>query len=852
MRPIQSFQVYPDIPDSLRFIEILSRNMWWSWQRDAIDIYRRVDPMLWEKAGRNPLYLSTFMKQDRLVEISKDRSFLAHLSRIKEQYEHQIADVIDFSQTPYGSSNAIAYFSMEFGIHESLPIFAGGLGILAGDHLKAASDMKVPLVGVGLLYRHGYFRQFLSNDGWQQEDYPETDLYHLPVFKAKNQADEEVFVTVDCPQGKITAAVWKILIGRVSLYLLDTNIPENPPEIREITSKLYLSEPRTRIAQEVLLGIGGLKALAQMGIIPSVIHMNEGHCSFSVLERVAQIMEKYNVDLKTALEIVPRINVFTTHTPVPAGHDEFPVDLVRPCIAPYESRLGIPMKELMSWGQHPGSGEHSPFCMFILGVKLAHFCNGVSKLHGDVARKMWLHLWPNRPVDEIPITHVTNGVHVPSWISHENSQLFDRYLGPEWHFKLNDEDTINRIDDIYDEELWRAHEMSRARLIRTCRKMMLKQYGRRNAPKEMMIEAESVLDQDVLTIAFARRFATYKRANLLLQDPERFERIITSEKYPVQFVFSGKAHPRDNEGKELIKRLIQFARKPSLRHRIVFIEDYDIHMARHLVHGADIWLNTPRRPNEACGTSGMKAAINGVLNVSILDGWWCEGYNADTGTGWAIGAGEDYFDSGYQDSVESQALYNILENEIIPCFYERQTGDAPHRWLKMMKASMKMGILDFCSTRMVSDYEKRFYLPAIENLNRLVKDNAAEAKHLCQQHHRLQELWKDIRIEPPVRESDGTARVGACLKISSGVHLGRLRPDEVEVQLYYGRLKSVDAFESSATEIMTVSEDRGNGYYIYSCNLSCNFPGRVGFTVRAIPKGDEVTQTMAGFMAWNN
>jgi starch phosphorylase len=524
------------------------------------------------------------------------------------------------------------------------------------------------------------------------------------------------------------------------------------------------------------------------------------------------------------------------------------VDLVKPYLGSLADRLGVAVDEVISWGQAVKSGSNAPLSMFVLGLRVAQYINGVSELHGKVARRMWSHVWEGIPEDEVPITHVTNGIHIPSWISIENVLLLERYLGPEWYLHMSNPEVAHRIDDIYDEELWRAHEMSRSRLIRTTRALMIKQYSRRNAPRAMMKDAESVLDQDILTIVFARRFATYKRAYLLLRDPERLEAMITSKSQPVQFIFAGKAHPRDNEGKDLIKRIIEFARRTKVRPRIAFLEDYDINIARHLVQGADVWLNTPRRPFEACGTSGMKAAANGVLNVSILDGWWCEGYSEETG--WRIGNGEEYADPAYQDSVESQALYNVLENEVIPCFYERKNGDIPVRWLEMMKASMKMAMQHFCTHVMISKYETLFYAPAARRLESLTSDSAKDAVVFSKQYQRLGSLWSKINIETPVQETEGPFRVGDNFAVTTKVNLGELRPDEVNIELYYGPLKTVDTISESHHKEMTVKEDQGNGSYLYTCNITCAASGRYGFTVRAVPRGDDRIKFAPGRITW--
>lgn len=848
MSRLQTFQVFPNLPEPLSFLEVLSRNLWWCWQREAADLFRRIDPRLWDKAERNPITFLTYIPQERLDEIAMDDGFLAHQQRVREHFNNLISAPQRSPESPFGKDGTIAYFSMEYGIHESLPLFAGGLGVLAGCYLKAASDLALPLTGVGILYRQGYFHQFLDHDGWQQEEYPEADFYHLPLERAKDHSGNEVTVSVSGPDGEIHAAVWKVMVGRVILYLLDTNIPENPSPIRDITSRLYAGGQRIRLAQEVLLGIGGIRALKALGICPTVCHMNEGHSAFSGVERLALAISDYNINLKTALEIIPRTTVFTTHTPVAAGHDVFPPDLVRPFLFPLQERLGAKVDEILSWGQPGGVGSDGSFSMFVLGLRMAQYCNGVSRLHGKVARRMWSHVWPGRPEDEVPISHITNGIHIPTWISHENALLFERYLGPDWHTQLLSSNLSERIDEIYDEELWLAHEMSRSRLIRTCRDQMVKQYKRRNAPRFMMEDVGSALDQDVLTIAFARRFTTYKRASLLFHDPERLKAIINSKSHPVQFIFAGKAHPKDHEGKELIKRIVQFASEPSVRHRIIFLEEYDMHIARHLVQGADVWLNTPRRPFEACGTSGMKAAANGALNTSVLDGWWCEGYSSERG--WRISGREEYADAAYQDAVESQALYNVLENNVIPCFYEAGKGDASDRWIKMMKESMKMAMRSFSSHRMVDDYYKRFYVAGVERLHSLVANDAAEAKSLMKQRERLRIHWKSIRIDPPVRQTEGPFRVGESFCVTSDVYLNMFRPEEVQVQLCFGHLRSIEELATSTKEEMTVEKTLGGGHYRYICTVTCRDSGRYGFTVRITPRGDDYTKFTPGLITW--
>jgi starch phosphorylase len=849
MKRILTYQIYPSIPKPLSFLEVLSRNLWWCWKQDAITLFRRVEPQLWKESKGNPIYLLSHVNQGRLEELAKDDSFLAHLQRVKDRYTKRVVDDAVPSNSFDDKLGPVAYFSMEFGVNENIPIFAGGLGVLAGDYLKASSNMALPIVGVGLLYRKGYFHQYLDQEGLQQEEYPEIEFYYLPLERARDPQGNEITISITGPEGEIHAFVWKIRVGRTPLFLLDTNLPENTPEAREITARLYVADPKIRLAQEMLLGIGGMRALAAMNLFPSVCHMNEGHSAFSVMERLALFMERYKIDLKTALQVVPRCTVFTTHTPVAAGHDSFPVDLVKPWILPLQERLGAGEEEILSWGQPADLGKDAPFYMCILGLRMSQYRNGVSHLHGRITRKMWAYLWPGWPEDEIPISYVTNGIHVSTFISQEIWPLFERYLGPEWYMSSRRPENIDRIDEIYDDELWRAHEMSRSRLIRTCRGLLRKQYERRNAPKSVIDKIEAVLNPEVLTIAFARRFAAYKRAHLLLQDPDRLAAILNNESRPVQIIFAGKAHPQDKEGKLIIKRLIEFVHRPEIRQHAVFIEGYDMALARSLVQGADVWLNTPRRTLEACGTSGMKAAINGVLNVSILDGWWCEGYSEERG--WRIGSGEEYVDPAYQDSTESQALYNVLENAVIPCFYGDREGEPPVSWIRMMKASMKMAMKDFCSLRMVGEYEQRFYNPIVHRLKSLLNKHGLEAHNLAIQQKRLQNLWEQIRIGLPAQTRKGPYRVGDRFEVTVEVNLGELNPEEIGIELYSGHMKTVDTLESIHTIPMTVVKDFGNGSYLYSCQVPCGLSGRYGFTVRAIPSGDDYLKFLPGLITWS-
>ncbi len=848
MEKLQIYKVYPAIPESLSFLNVLARNLWWCWTPEAVELFLRIDPVKWEKTGKNPVAFLSSLSQDRLDDLACDENFLGHLCRINDKFDRIMSKGTRIKDLDINDKETIAYFSMEFGLHESLPFFAGGLGVLAGDHLKAASGLGVPLTGVGLLFREGFFRQFLDHNGWQQETYPTNDVFDLPVQQVLDSSGFEKTIEIPGPYGLIRAWIWKLCVGRITLLLLDTNLPENPENIRGITSRLYDSHGATRVAQEILLGIGGIKALQAMDLFPNVCHLNEGHCAFAGLERISAVMDTHGLDFQTAAQVCKRTSVFTTHTPVAAGHDEFPKQLILPYIKPYAEKFSLPAEELLTWGEPHNSADTGKFSMFIFGAKLAGYINGVSRLHGEVARRMWQPLWPGRQKEEIPISHITNGVHICSYLSRYKNSLFKRYLSSDWHTGIAQPEFISRIDTIEDDELWHVHELTRAALIRKCRQLVLAQHEARNAPRNKLDEIADLLDFNVLTICFARRFATYKRADLLLKDIPRLKRLIMDEKRPIQFVFAGKAHPDDHEGKDIIKRIFEFAKDKDVRHRVAFLENYDINIARYMVQGCDVWLNTPRRPNEACGTSGMKASTNGGLNLSILDGWWCEGFK--DGRGWAIGDTEVYDDPEYQDEVESLALFNILENDVIPLFYDRKRSRPPVKWIKMMKEAMKMAILDFSSDRMVRAYSSTYYIPAAHNFRELTADSAVKAKKLAQVESRLISLWRNIRVSNPVLITEEDFTVGDTFRITLRVFLGSLIPDDVEVQIYHGKIRYSDEFEESRAETMWLQESLGNGTYIFACTITCSSSGRFRYTARVIPKGDAVLSQTPGLITW--
>lgn len=845
MNRIKLYTVAPAIPEELRFLETLSHNMWWCWRPDAIELFRRIDPQLWKDCGRNPLVFLRHVRPELLAQQAEEPGFVAHVARVKQVFEEEVSS----ASADRFDDGCIAYFSLEYGLHESFRNYSGGLGVLAGDHLKAASDFGMPLVAVGLLYRLGFFRQYLNEDGWQQEAYPENELHHLPITPITDDAGERVMVKLPLPSGRLHAALWRLDVGRVPLILLDANVQENPPEFRKITAQLYGGDAMNRIRQELLLGVGGYRALRALGYRPRCCHINEGHAAFLSLARLEHLVKSEGLELEAALEVVRRTNVFTTHTPVPAGNETFSVDLVRPHLEALEPETGVPTGRVIAWGQpHDGSVRHE-ISMTILGLRLAQQSNGVSELHGRVARQMWSHLWSSYAEDETPILHVTNGVHVPSWLSPDNAVLYDRYLGPHWQAHPAAGDFRGRVDRIPDEELWRAHELGRSRLVRAAREQLEQQFAQRNATRTEIHHARAALDHDVLTIGFARRFATYKRGTLLLRDRDRLKRLLLDPERPVQILFSGRAHPADHSGKELIREIVHFAREADVGHRLIFLENYDINVARYMVQGVDVWLNTPRRPHEASGTSGMKACINGGIHCSVLDGWWAEGYAPDCG--WAIGDETTYADTEYQDDVESHALYNLLEDEIVPMFYDRTAGDVPRGWVAMMKQSVMMSLSFFTSHRMVAEYRTLFYQPALERHAELMKDDAALARTYVTERDRYNAAWSGVRIELPCADRDlSTLHMGDAFTVSTRVHLGDLAPDDVDVEVYSGPVDSHGNVVESRTEGMDLAEDHGGGVYTYRRTVNCRRSGRYGFTTRVRARGEHWRRVMPGWATW--
>jgi len=849
---VREFTVSPSLPEALQPLRKLAYNLWWSWNFRAVELFRQIDRDLWEETHHNPVLMLGTIQQERLQDMAEDEAFIAYLERVCEGFEQYIKSPgiwFQKAQQPFPERTTIAYFSAEFGLLDCMAIYSGGLGILAGDCLKSASDLGIPMVGVGLLYQEGYFRQYLTADGWQQESYPIHDFYNLPLTLERREDGTPLIITVDYPGRQVSAQIWRAQVGRTPLFLLDTNIPLNQGPDQDITDELYGGDGETRIQQEIMLGIGGMRALRALGIEPTVYHMNEGHSAFLVLEQIRRLMQEEGLSFAEARELATARNVFTTHTSVPAGIDKFAPWLMEKYFKDYYQALELSREDFLNLGRQTPADQGAPFNMAVLALKHASYSNAVSQLHGEVTRRMWQGVWPGIPEDEVPIEVVNNGIHPSSWIADEMSELFTRYLGPRWVREPSLPAIWERVSRIPDAELWRTHERLRERLIAYTRQRLREQMEERGASASDILEASEVLDPEALTIVFARRFTTYKRANLILHDPQRLTNMLYNEEHPIQIIFAGKAHPRDNPAKEIIRQIVQFSRQEQCRRRVVFLEDYDMAMARYMVQGADLWLNTPRRPMEASGTSGMKAAMNGVLNLSVLDGWWAEAYRPEIG--WAIGRGEEYDDPNTQDEVESNALYDLLEREIVPLFYDRGADGRPRGWLARMKASMQHVCPFFNTNRMVHDYAVRFYLPAARRCQRLIEQDMAGVRSLTQWKARVQKCWPELRVESIEANTSSELKVGDRLEVRAHIYLGQLTPKDVLVELYSGRLNAQRQIIKVETTSMRCEESLGEGRYLFVGSLLCRTSGRRGYALRILPRHEELIRPFdAGLILW--
>jgi starch phosphorylase len=849
---ISTYTVKPRIPDSLKPLEEIAHNLWISWNFDSIMLFIRLDYDAWLASQQNPAKMLGMVSQERYEELAKDDSYLNALNEVYEKFKRYKEGETWYKSNKskaIGAKDVVAYFSMEYGMDVSLPIYSGGLGILSGDHMKTSSDLGLPLVGVGLLYRQGYFKQYLNADGFQQESYPENDWYNMPVHECRDPSGAEIKISVDMAGQMVLAKVWEVKVGRSSLYLLDTNIDENRPELKGITATLYGGDKEMRIRQEILLGIGGIRALRALGINPAVTHMNEGHSAFLGLERIREHMVERGFSFDEAMQALWPTNIFTTHTPVPAGNERFANELMEKYFRYIAQELRIDWDSFMALGRVNPGDKQEHFCMTVLALRCSAYCNGVARLHGVVSRAMWKELWPGLSEHEVPIESITNGVHPRTWISNNMLELLDRYFGPRFYDEPMNAEIWSRMARISDEELWRTHERRRERLVVFARDRVRAQMRRNGVAETQLHRADDVLSPYALTISFARRFATYKRGTLLFRDPERLLKLLQDSERPIQLIFAGKAHPHDLPGKQLIKEIFHFSSLPEVRSRIVFLEDYDMTMARYMTSGSDLWLNTPRRPLEASGTSGMKAAMNGVLNCSVLDGWWDEAYSAEVG--WAIGRGEEYKDEELQDEIESKALYDLLEREIIPTFYSRGRDGLPREWIKRMKASISTIGCEMSSHRMLIEYSDRFYFPALERYARLAKDGFAQSKELAAYLGKLRSAWNGLQILEVASDASPIMERGAFITVRAKLDLGALKPDEVEVELYHGGISSQGEFHKPERSRMEPIKGGSGGVCEFEVRIECRSTGRQGHAVRVLPRHEGLVHPfIPGLVKW--
>ncbi|MFZ5596767.1 MAG: alpha-glucan family phosphorylase [Bacillota bacterium] len=827
MIPFYTVSVTPDIPEKISRLKEFAYNFWFSWNEPARELFARLDRTLWEQVYHNPVKFLIKVNPDLLRKAAEEEEYLRAYKQVVNDFDKYMSAGGWFGyRYPEYSSRLVAYFSAEFGLHESHPIYSGGLGLLAGDHCKSASDLGVPLVAVGLLYRHGYFTQRINAEGRQEAEYPFQNYHEMPMKPVTKGNGEDLTIAVELPGRAVYVRIWKAQVGKVDLYLLDTDLQANTVGDRLITAQLYGGARENRISQEIILGIGGVRALRAMGIKPDVWHVNEGHAAFLNLERVR---EKVAAGLKSdvSIEVVRSNTLFTTHTPVPAGHDLFSPELIEEYLGDLRKQLGMTREEFLCLGWDE---KARAFNMTVLALNLSDFKNGVSKLHGRVSREMFRSKYGNIPAEEVPISSITNGVHTETWMAPEFKDLMKKYAGEDWNRNLEDPGMWDKVDLIPDEVLWNTHIQIKMKLIRFCRESLRARRIRNFEPRERVAEVSGYLSPDALIIGFARRFATYKRAIMIFRDLDRLASLVNDTERPLQLVFAGKAHPADQPGQELIKRIIDISKQEPFRGKIIFLENYDINVARHLVRGVDVWLNTPRRPQEASGTSGMKAAINGVINCSVLDGWWPEAYNGKNG--FAIGEERDYPDNEIQDRDDSSSLYDVLENRIIPLFFDRD-GGVPRGWTAYMKNSIKTVGLGFSTDRMVREYVKKFYIPAIERGHYLRKDNFAATEKLESYKDFLRKNWHQVSIYDVRNESPEVKKAGENLSLNTTVRLGNIQHHNVSVEIVYGGVDG-DNLHDIKTTPMTMVDQVGDGIYRYRGIITLP-QGSIGYTVRVRP-----------------
>ena len=848
MEPIITYNVIPKLPDSLEPLREMVYNLWWTWEPSARRLFRFLDIPLWDATNHNPLRMLQTCRQARLTEVAGDEHFLKDMHSVHARFRAYMERKDTYGKlrsetTPL--QNPVAYFSAEYGFHESFPNYSGGLGILSGDHCKSASDLDLNFVAVGLLYRDGYFKQQIDKDGWQGAVSLNQNFHHLPVQEVKLDG-APLKVAVSFPNREVHAKVWRLAVGRINLYLLDTMLPENTPEDQLITAQLYGGDQEFRMRQEIVLGMGGCRALRAMGIHPQVFHMNEGHSAFLVLERMREYVRNEGLDFSSALQVVAASSIFTTHTPVPAGNDAFSHVLMSKYFADFPQQAGITFDRLFALGQATVSPENT-FSMTVLALRTSRYANGVSKLHGEVSRGLWKNVWKDVPEDEVPITSITNGVHIKTWAAGEFHDLYEKYLGKDWEDQLTNSDYWRGVIDIPDEVLWNLHQLLKQRTIDFLRERIHSQRLRNGEPPDQVRHANRLLNSEVLTVGFARRFATYKRGTLLFRDLDRLIKLVTNRERPVQFVFAGKSHPADDGGKKLIQEVYQHSRDPRFEDRIVFVEDYDTNVGRRLCQGVDLWLNNPLRPLEASGTSGMKLPPNGGLNFSVLDGWWLESWNGKNG--WAIGPEIAAGSEALQDQVDIQSLFHVLENQIIPLYYAKPDGKLPLAWIQLMRESMRTVVPVFNTSRMVSEYNERLYEPSASAFEALSANHCANAVALSDWKTEIRSQWPQVRVldyEIAYQIPDGkTAKevfyVGEQMTVQAHVHLGPVKPGNVRVQAYYGPVDKNRITAPSFTDLR-MEKNIKDGNYLFSGQIPASESGSYGLNVRVIPTHPHITQ----------
>ncbi len=824
IRPLKEFIVRPALPAALHRLPELGLNLMWCWNHSVRAVFRRLDPVAWKSSRHNPVVMLGQVEQSTLERAASDPRFLTLYRNAC-----QILDSYLAAHVP--SSMLVAYFSMEYGLLDCLPIYSGGLGVLSGDHLKASSDALLPLVGVGLLYQNGYLQQKLDPDGWQQEHTPVNDFYSLPVTPVTRANGGELVVGVMLTGVEVFLKVWRIDVGRVKLYLLDSNIPKNAAaEHREITDQLYGGDDHKRIHQEIVLGIGGLRALKELGLNPTVYHMNEGHSAFLAIERIRVLMAEHRLSFEEALQASRVNNVFTTHTSVPAGLDRFDEVMIREHFEPYCQQAGIPVETILALGRTADANAYEPFSMAIFAMQTSAFRNAVSRLHRRVSQQMWAGLWPNLPVWEVPIASITNGVHLTSWIHGDMANLYDQYLQADWREGNNQPESWDQIAEIPSVDLWEAHRKRKRRLVTFVRERAVASAVSHNAPAPEVERAAELLDPEAFTIGFARRFATYKRATLVFRDLARLKLLLRNAKMPVQLVVAGKAHPKDIPGKTLIREIVQLSRDPELAGHVVFVEDYGIEVAGELVQGVDLWLNTPRRGEEACATSGMKAGINGVLNLSVLDGWFDEA--AENSGGWAIGDREPY--SPDRDAAHAAAIYSVLENEIVPLYYEAREEGVPKRWMRRVRQSMRYVSAYYNCQRMVGHYRSELYEPAHRAYQAMAREDFSAAREYVKWDRGLSQRWPEVRFLDAGIGPQSTVLTGSTLPLEARIDLAGLAPEDVRVEALVGRVGPQGELEETQVLALEPLEHHGT-VFSFGRSFAPLASGRLGYSVRVSP-----------------